>query len=140
MTSFGDSFGYCSSMNHAGLICTHTCITLCSLYTVEVLVLRIFCRTPGSHHQNCELSPLCFPSPKTLSAYHLIVLMRVLTFKQCDIQCAFKCHSLASNGDIYFICNSEKENTSKYSKETLISKIMGPNNCCPLYFKFEERS
>jgi hypothetical protein len=34
-----------------------------------------------------------------------------LTLEQCDILGTSKCHPLPSNGDIYFICNSEKENT-----------------------------
>ena len=64
--------------------------------------------------QNCELIPPSALSQKTHSAYHLTLLTGVLTFKQDDIQSVFKCRPLPSNGDIYFICNSEKENTSPH--------------------------
>lgn len=100
---------------------THSCFSLFSFSNSNNLGTTDFMEKQGQavlltfttravSPSHCLLYSRNTPPPR--SAYHLILLTRVLTFKQCNIQCVFKCHPLPSNGDIYFICNSEKENTS----------------------------
>lgn len=110
----GNDSGSCSSLKISAL-CRYTPVLSFSFYNMN-WVQQISQRAEDKPCcclllPSCELTPPSTLSQKTPSAHHLILLTRVLTFKQCDIHCGFKCHPLPSNGDIYFICNSEKENT-----------------------------